>query len=64
MTRIINLSLMAILCVLLSACNEQWMRDNRPIAKNDFAMIQLETDNCRNAAWEQSCLQHLKMRIE
>jgi hypothetical protein len=58
------LALMCVSCVLLTACDEEWKEDNRPIARNDFAMIQLETDICRHAASEGACLQHLKARIE
>lgn len=56
--------LMAILCMCLTACEEEWREDNTTIARNDFAMIQLETDICRHAASEGACLRHLKARIQ
>jgi hypothetical protein len=64
MVKKIHLVFMSVLCVLLTGCYEEWQDDNRPIAKDDFAMIQLETEICRHACSEANCLMHLKSRIQ
>ena len=64
MVKTIYVILMAVLCVFLTACNEDWKKDNTVIARNDFAMIQLETNICHDAASEGNCLRHLKARIQ
>lgn len=60
----VKLSVLIFSVLLLTACDEDYKSDNTPIARNDFALIQLETDICKGLATERSCLKHLKGRIQ
>lgn len=64
MVRALSFTAIVACTLMLSSCNDEWEKDTSAIARNDFAMIQLETDICRHAQDEGGCLRHLKARIQ
>ncbi len=64
MVKELSIGFITTVCLLIAGCDREYEHDNTPIDKNNFAMIQLETNICRNSVFEYSCLKHLKARIQ
>ncbi len=59
-----KLTIVIISAFLLISCNGEYKLDTSPIARTDFALIQLESDLCKSSGSEYECLRHLKSRIQ
>ena len=59
-----KLLILIISVLLLTSCNEDYMQDTSPVAHDDYARIQLESDLCKQVVNEYGCLKHLKTRIQ
>lgn len=62
--KMVKLAMVFPLIFLLTSCDDSYKLDNSPIAHDDFARIQLESDICNHSGNTYDCLKHLKGRIQ
>ncbi len=59
-----RLAIIVLATLFLCSCDDDYKLDTTPIAHDDFARIQLESDLCKSGIGEHQCLKHLKGRIQ